>query len=56
MSVREDLKALYEQMSWEQEQLRKQIVEIETKFDNLKQAYTMVENQLKIFKQLLKDF
>lgn len=56
MSAREELKELYDNMTWEQEQLRKQLKELENKFTSWKQAYAIIEDQLKIFKQLLKDF
>lgn len=56
MSARAELKELYENMTWEQEQLKKQLNELENKFKGWKQAYLIVEDQLKIFKQLLKEF
>ena len=56
MSAREELKSLYEKMVWEQEMLHKQIIEIENKFSGFKTAYAMIEQQLKIFKDLLKEF
>ena len=56
MALRDELKQLYEDIKWKQEQLQKQLKEIENKFEYWKQAYTIVESDLKIFKKLLKEF
>lgn len=56
MSAKEELKSLYDKMTWEQEMLRKQIIEIENQFAGFKTAYAMIEQQLKIYKDLLKEF
>ena len=56
MALRDELKQLYEDIQWKQEQLQKQLKEIENKFEYWKQAYQIVESDLKIFKKLLKEF
>lgn len=56
MALRDELKQLYEDIQWKQEQLQKQLKEIENKFEHWKTAYTIVESDLKIFKKLLKEF
>lgn len=56
MALRNELKQLYDNIKWKQEQLQKQLKEIENKFENWKSAYTIVESDLKIFKKLLKEF
>lgn len=56
MSEKENIENLYEDIKWKTEQLSKQLKEIEAKFEYWKQAYIIVENDLKIFKRLLKEF
>lgn len=56
MALRDELKQLHEDIQWKQEQLQKQLKEIENKFEYWKQAYQIVESDLKIFKKLLKEF
>lgn len=56
MSEKDELKIKYDDLVWKQEQLRKELNEIKNKFGYWQEAYIIVENDLKIFKNLLKNF
>lgn len=56
MSQKEELKEKFEELNWKVQKMKQQLTEIESKFEHWKEAYIIIENDLRIFKKLLKEF
>lgn len=56
MSQKEEIKAMYGELDWKMQKMKQQLTEIESKFEHWKEAYIIIENDLRIFKKLLKEF